>query len=94
MDHREPVEVYRATDNIDAQMVVVALDEAGIKAMVVGDKLQGVVGEVPLGWATAPKIIVSAADAEQAKEIVRQFQTEHLAGSTPDDVESDDPIDD
>src|SRR6516162_8733926 len=64
------IEVYRAKNNLQALVLRHALDDAGIRAMVEGELLQGAVGELPIGWATAPRILVAPADFARARQII------------------------
>jgi hypothetical protein len=68
------VEVYRAKDSPKAHLLKLALEEAGIPAVVEGDLLQGAVGEIPVGWSTAPRIVVEETDAMRARQILEQFE--------------------
>jgi Putative prokaryotic signal transducing protein len=68
------VEIYRAKDGIEAALIQGALEDAGIRARVEGDQLQGSLGgRLRLGWTTSPRIIVFENDAARASEIVREL---------------------
>lgn len=69
----ELVEVYRAKDSSQAHLMVGALEDAGITAIVDDDLLQSA---LPIGWATAPRIRVAPADVEQAREILEKMEKE------------------
>ena len=56
------VEVYRAKHSPQAHLLKSALENAGIRAVVEGDLLQGAVGE-PGEWWAAPRIMVAECDA-------------------------------
>src|SRR5207247_1201078 len=60
------VEVYRAKNSPEAHLLKSALEDAGIRAVVEGDLLQGGLGEIPIGWTTSPRIMVAEPDAGQA----------------------------
>jgi hypothetical protein len=64
------VEAYRALTPMQAHMVANFLREAGIPATVHGDLLQGVLGELPFGWSTAPKVMVMSADLAAARAFI------------------------
>ena len=64
------VEAYRAADVAEAHMIRLALEDAGIHSRIDGEALQG--SEYPLGWSTAPKILVAESLVAPAREIIVQ----------------------
>jgi hypothetical protein len=76
-DENEPVELYRARGADEAHALKAHLEAAGIPARVDGELLGGVVGEVPFGWVTAPRIMVPRGRQEVAETVLADF----LAGS-------------
>jgi hypothetical protein len=79
MNKQKRVEVYRAKDSPQAHLLQSALEEAGIRAAVEGDLLQGALGEIPVGWSTAPRIIVEESDAATARQILERLERSDLA---------------
>ena len=75
MSERRLVEVYRAKDSPQAHLLRSALEDAGIPALVEGDLLQGAVGELPVGWASAPRIMVEERDAAQARALLERWES-------------------
>jgi hypothetical protein len=69
---RNPIEVYRAKNGIEAQIVAGALESAGIKTHVEGDSMGGMGGS--LGWEAEPRVMVAEADAEVAREIIAEYE--------------------
>jgi enoyl-CoA hydratase len=69
------VEVYRAKDSPQAHVLRSALEDAGIHALVEGDLLQGALGELPVGWSTAPRIMVEEHDAPQARALLERWES-------------------
>jgi putative signal transducing protein len=69
------VEVYRTTTGAQAHLLRNLLDDAGIEAQVENDLLQGVAGEIPLGWATAPRVLVPAHQQAEARAVIERFRT-------------------
>jgi hypothetical protein len=67
------VEVYRAKDSPQAYLLKSALENAGIRATIEGDLLQGAVGE-PGEWWAAPRIMVAECDALRARAIIEQLE--------------------
>lgn len=72
---RRPVEVYRAKDSLQAHLLRSILEEEGIPALVDGDMLQGAVGELPAGWASAPRIMVEERNATQARALLERWES-------------------
>ena len=69
-DQLNLVEVYRAQNGPQAHILRTALEEAGIRAVVDGDVLQGDIGVLPAGWSGAPRVLVESHDEARALEIV------------------------
>jgi rubrerythrin len=74
MNQPQLVEVYRARNMPQAVALKQVLEEAGIRAAVENALLQGVVGELPMGWATAPRILVESGDAPRARDILERSE--------------------
>ena len=68
------VEVYRAQNGPQAHLLALALSDEEINAVVEGGPLQDGVGELPVGWSTAPRLLVSEADAERARAILQRLE--------------------
>lgn len=66
------VEVYRAANLGEAYAIRIALEDLGIQVTIDGEGLQG--GEYPLGWSTAPRIMVVDSDAKVARELIERVQ--------------------
>ena len=67
------VEVYRAPGLPEAHAIRLALEREGIPAEIDNEFLQGAVGELPMGWSTAPRILVAPAHEVAAADLVRGF---------------------
>ena len=80
-DDDELVELYRTSGLPEAYALRDALVAAGLQAFVENELLQGAVGEVPLGWATAPLIKVPAHSLTAAQNVLKQFLAESVAAS-------------
>ncbi len=76
MANDELVELYRARGADEAHALRARLEDAGVMARVDGELLGGLVGEVPFGWVTAPRLLVRAADREAAESILAEFVRE------------------
>jgi len=68
------VEVYRARDPMQAHLFAAELKNDGVECQVVGDHLGGALGEVPLGWSTAPQILVKESCVERARELLSEYE--------------------
>jgi len=79
MDERQ-IEIYSAKDVPQAHLLVDLLARRGIEAFVSNASLQGAAGEVPLGWATAPRVSVAEEHAEKAREVVIAFERQIQIG--------------
>ena len=73
----DPVEVYRARGLADAHTLRLLLETEGIPVWVDNELLQGALGDIPLGWATAPRILVRRSHAAAAQAVVERFTREH-----------------
>jgi hypothetical protein len=88
--NRRFVEVYRARNVAQAHLITNALREAGIEAVLENDLLQGALGDLPPGWATAPRILVEQGGVEAARALIGPYDTapvsepeEDTAGDAP-----------
>jgi hypothetical protein len=73
VDHRDPVDVYQATNVAEAEIVRGMLEAEGIRADVGG----GGQGELP-GILHEVTVMVPAADAERARDLIRAHQQAHV----------------
>lgn len=85
------VEVYRAANGPQAYLVANFLNAARIPAIAEGDALQWSLGDLPLGWATSPRVLVHERDAAAARALIDAAEAADdgpLPGSELEDVES------
>lgn len=80
------VEVYRAANPLQARLLQSALADAGIRSQIVGELLQGGLGDLPLGWPTSPQLLVDADDEAAAREVIADWETRVGSSSSDDDV--------
>ena len=64
--------VFDASNNIEAHMVMHQLQQAGIKAEIVGEFLQGAIGELPA--AGNVRVVVKETDVEAAKQVISDWE--------------------
>jgi hypothetical protein len=74
MADREPVQVFKARNSVQAQFVCNLLAEADIAARVESTALEAVRGEVPDQKVSCP-VLVAAADAERARALVAEYES-------------------
>ena len=74
MSDSQLVEVYRAKDSQQAHLLRAALEDRGIRALIEGDLLQGALGGVPVGWSSAPRLLVQADDAVLAQRLITEWE--------------------
>lgn len=82
----QTVEVYRAANALQANLLQATLSEAGIRSQVVGEFRQGGLGDLPLGWPTSPRILVDADDEAAARELIVDWEAQAGTASLDDDV--------
>ena len=85
MTNADWVEVYRAKDLVEAQLFCDALIDSGIKAMVDGEWLSNSAGALPLGWSTLPRILCPPEEADRAKMLVYEFESQELGHADVDE---------
>jgi hypothetical protein len=71
MSDAELVEIYRAANPLDAQLLKGELEAAGIRTQITGENVAAL-EVLPLWWA-APRLLVTEADAAQAAAILREL---------------------
>lgn len=69
--------VFEAENNVEAHMIVHLLERSGIKAEIVGEHLQGGVGELPAHGNI--RVIVDPSDALEAKRLISEWEAEQAA---------------
>ncbi len=85
VENRDDIlEVYWAPDAHEAHLVCGLLEEAGIKARVVGEMLQSAAGELPPGPTIAPRVWVLASDEIRAREVIATWEERRKAARTED----------
>jgi hypothetical protein len=75
--------VYLARDPQEAHLLVGLLKSHGIEAVVQGEELWGVRGELPFGASSAPSLWVAEEDALKAREIVLSAPRQVEPGGKP-----------
>ncbi len=65
--------IYAARNSPEAHMLKNHLGEAGIRAIVTNDVLEGGAGVDIVGWPTLPRVVVAAEDAEAARRMALEF---------------------
>lgn len=83
-------EVYRAKNPLQGGLVVAMLEQNQITAMMDGAILASAGGELPLGWSTAPRVMVSSDDFEKAQKVVKEWEAASVARATSEGEMSED----
>ena len=74
MDPSSLIEIYAAENEQEAHIVRAWLADAGIESIVSGGELQQAGGELPLGFATAPRILASADMSDRARDLALEWE--------------------
>jgi len=69
--------VFDAENNIEAHMIVHMLERSGIKAEIMGEHLQGGVGELPAHGNI--RVVVDPSDALEARRLISKWETKQRA---------------
>ena len=70
-----PTVVYSAANRAQAYLLMDWLREQGIEAQVVNDSLEVAGGDLPLGWTSAPKVVVPESQAEKARPLLQKYES-------------------
>lgn len=74
MELEDPVSVYNAKSDAEAQMLGQMLNEAGIDAKILEDhSVAGLFADGAVAHLPSPQVVVARADAERTAEILLQF---------------------
>lgn len=87
-DPNEPVELYRARGPAEAHALRAHLEAAGVPAQIDGELLGGVVGELPVGSDTAPRLVVPRGRLEVAAAVLDEFLARGAAAGSRAEGES------
>lgn len=68
------VEIYVAHDVPHAYVFKSILEARGIPVQILGEYLQGAVGDLPTGMDTAPRVLVPRSKAEEAARILEEVR--------------------
>src|SRR5262249_10856767 len=72
-----------------AHAIRIALEEAGIAVQLEGELLQGAVGDLPIGWPTAPRILVEESRVRAARDIIETTDAREISQPGEDDYEDE-----
>jgi tetratricopeptide (TPR) repeat protein len=79
------VEVYRSRGLPEAYAIRTLLEGLGVPVHIDNEMLQGALGDLPVGWVTAPRILVHPHQESIARRILDEF----LQRSEPNEAEAD-----
>ena len=86
--------IYKAANAQQAAILKNILSDEGIESTVTNIALMNAGGEVPLGWSSAPCILVRRDDMQQAREIAEQFDRDLASSAHSRPMQEDDAIED
>jgi len=78
--------VYEAENSVEAHMIVHLLERSDVKAEIMGEYLQGGVGELPAHGNI--RVVVDLGDAVRAREIIAKWEAERKADPFPQSPET------
>ena len=67
------VEVYRARGLPEAYAIRLLLEDLGVSVRIDNEMLQGALGDLPVGWVTAPRIMVLSDYESISRQILNKF---------------------
>ncbi len=71
LTQEDPLVVLRVANDVQqAHVLVATLKAAGIESVIHNEALHGIMGEVPLGWSTLPRLLVRQSEAESANRVL------------------------
>jgi hypothetical protein len=79
MRDKDIVEVSLAANTPEAHLIKSLLEDNGIQARIVDETMYGA-GPMPFDLSAGPRIWTTRADAERARQIIEQWETEHRTG--------------
>lgn len=71
---KELVEIVRARSAMEAHAIRILLEEHGFDVRIDGEALLGALGGLPVGWETAPRVLVPADEAAGAVELIETIK--------------------
>ncbi len=77
------VRVYWAADAHDVHVVRGLLEEAGIRARVIGESLATMYGVVLTGSSVSPRVCVFASHESRARQVIAEWEEKRQAARTP-----------
>lgn len=84
----ELVEIYRAKNLPEAHVIRLMMEREGIDVSISNETLQGIVGEIAMGWSTSPRVLVKQQDVEAARMLLESHVDHALRPDSPTDEES------
>ncbi len=84
--------IYAAADSVQARYLQNLLEERGIPSTVINEAVAGAAFTYPLGWATAPRVMVPLEYAEAARRLALEYD-ETIRDASLLDWGNDAPID-
>ncbi len=80
MSETDLVEIYRAANSLDAQLLKGELEAAGIPTQITDESFTAL--SVPPLWWASPRLLVAEADAAKAAAILRELEAARVTRPT------------
>jgi hypothetical protein len=80
MSETDLVEIYRAANSLDAQLLKGELEAAGIPTQITDESFAAL--SVPPLWWASPRLLVAEADAAKAAAILRELEAARVTRPT------------
>ena len=71
----DPIEVYRARSLPEAHTIRILLENLGVPVSIDNEMLQGAIGDLPMGWITAPRIMIHPHSTARRRWTLRDHPT-------------------
>ena len=82
----KPTVIYTAANLPARHILRNLLEDLGIPSRVTNDAVQQAVGDIPAGWATAPRVVVAEEHAELARCVALEFDAHGHESPRDDEV--------
>jgi membrane protease YdiL (CAAX protease family) len=84
----ELVEIYRAKNLPEAHIIRLMMEQEGIDVSISNETLQGILGEIAMGWSTSPRVLVKQQDTEAARKVLLSHADHAIREEGPTDEDS------
>jgi hypothetical protein len=93
MDSDRLAQIYVAENDLEAHFLKGLLEDNGIDVQIVNEALRFAIGDIPAGWATAPRLWVREENAVEARRLIDEWNAGRQERRKRGDVDEDDDFD-